>query len=629
MAAQQQRMEIPAGGIADFAKTDEEISELEALEARQDFGQSGIANFSDVAGRMAGYGRFGDDSVAHVQTGELIVPKQLIDNNPRLRDQIFSELREAGIEDPEQYVVGSSVNRVNPDTGLMEFGFLSKLWKKLKGAVKKVVTVVLPIALGAFFGAPGAALGSGIATLINGGDLKDALKAAAISGITAFGLQKVGIGQKGGSRGAAARAAEEEATKELAGNLASETLQQGGGDAVAGELVSAADVTGEALSLSSAGPDLAATQLASVNNAGVADAYKAAQDGANVGFFGREGGLGAGQTLGPNGVIPTGEGLTTNIGPTQARFNLSSPNVAPTAAPPTFLEELAAKPSEMYGAVSDGVNSMKDLITSDNKFSNAMFRGGKDQAQAAKLLSDQASQRGTDAMVGAEASFDALNTARESRGLAAYSKTSPQYEAALDKAFNSAVSTAPQKLGLLTRYGPTAALGVAALAATGGFETPEDDNPDILERDEFGNLVTGATYIRRDPGKYMVNQLGNFELNTETGEYEDIRERKDSDNDPTNIAQASMVRDNPYLDTSRYGSVVRAAEGGAMYPRRNGGIMPYEGTANEDSVRALLMPGEFVMTTKAVRGAGNGSLNQGINNMYGIMRNLESKGRVA
>ena len=621
MAAQQQRMEIPAGGIADFAKTDEEISELEALEARQDFGQSGIANFSDVAGRMAGYGRFGDDSVAHVQTGELIVPKQLIDNNPRLRDQIFSELREAGIEDPEQYVVGSSVNRVNPDTGLMEFGFLSKLWKKLKGAVKKVVTVVLPIALGAFFGAPGAALGSGIATLINGGDLKDALKAAAISGITAFGLQKVGIGQKGGSRGAAARAAEEEATKELAGNLASETLQQGGGDAVAGELVSAADVTGEALSLSSAGPDLAATQLASVNNAGVADAYKAAQDGANVGFFGREGGLGAGQTLGPNGVIPTGEGLTTNIGPTQARFNLSRPNVAPTAAPPTFLEELAAKPSEKYGAVSDGVNSMKDLITSDNKFSNAMFRGGKDQAQAAKFLSDQAAERG-------KSFADAKRLAFESDPLS--STLTPAYkDSQISGAFQKGYAAAPQKLGLLTRYGPTAALGVAALAATGGFETPEDDNPDILERDEFGNLVTGATYIRRDPGKYMVNQLGNFELNTETGEYEDIRERKDSDNDPSNIAQASMVRDNPYLDTSRYGSVVRAAEGGAMYPRRNGGIMPYEGTANEDSVRALLMPGEFVMTTKAVRGAGNGSLNQGINNMYGIMRNLESKGRVA
>ena len=66
-----------------------------------------------------------------------------------------------------------------------------------------------------------------------------------------------------------------------------------------------------------------------------------------------------------------------------------------------------------------------------------------------------------------------------------------------------------------------------------------------------------------------------------------------------------------------------------MYPRRTGGIMPTEGIPNEDSVRALLMPGEFVMTTDAVRGAGNGSLNQGIDNMYSIMRNLERRGRVA
>ena len=189
MAAQQQeRLEIPAGGIADFAKTDEEIAALEAEEARRDFGDAGIANFSEVAGRMAGYGRFGDDSVAHVQTGEIIVPKELIDNNPRLRDQIFAELREAGIEDPEQYVVGSSANRINPDTGLLEFGFLSKLWKKLKKAVKKVIGVVLPVVLSFVPGLGpilGSALGSGIATLVQGGDLKDAFKSAAIAGGTA------------------------------------------------------------------------------------------------------------------------------------------------------------------------------------------------------------------------------------------------------------------------------------------------------------------------------------------------------------------------------------------------------------------------------------------------------------
>ena len=53
--------------------------------------------------------------------------------------------------------------------------------------------------------------------------------------------------------------------------------------------------------------------------------------------------------------------------------------------------------------------------------------------------------------------------------------------------------------------------------------------------------------------------------------------------------------------------------------------MPNEGIPDEDSVRAMLMPGEFVMTTDAVRGAGNGNLNRGISNMYDMMRNLENR----
>ena len=73
--------------------------------------------------------------------------------------------------------------------------------------------------------------------------------------------------------------------------------------------------------------------------------------------------------------------------------------------------------------------------------------------------------------------------------------------------------------------------------------------------------------------------------------------------------------------------VTAAADGGAIFPRRNGGIMPNEGVPGKDSVRAMLMPGEFVMTTDAVRGLGNGNLNQGIQNMYSVMRNLESRGR--
>ncbi len=55
--------------------------------------------------------------------------------------------------------------------------------------------------------------------------------------------------------------------------------------------------------------------------------------------------------------------------------------------------------------------------------------------------------------------------------------------------------------------------------------------------------------------------------------------------------------------------------------------MPNEGIPGQDSVRAMLMPGEFVMTTNAVKGLGGGNMRQGINNMYDMMRGLESRGK--
>ena len=85
---------------------------------------------------MAKYGRGGDQFVAHLAPGEIIVPAPLIENNPELRDSIFGHLREMGIENPEQYVVGASANSINPETGLMEFGFLSKVFKGVKRVVK-------------------------------------------------------------------------------------------------------------------------------------------------------------------------------------------------------------------------------------------------------------------------------------------------------------------------------------------------------------------------------------------------------------------------------------------------------------------------------------------------------------
>jgi len=76
----------------------------------------------------------------------------------------------------------------------------------------------------------------------------------------------------------------------------------------------------------------------------------------------------------------------------------------------------------------------------------------------------------------------------------------------------------------------------------------------------------------------------------------------------------------------KLGDVMRLNEGGATYfPRRDGGIMPSEGSGTKDDVPAMLTAGEFVMTRDAVKGAGNGNLNQGIQRMYGMMDKLEDR----
>ena len=65
---------------------------------------------------------------------------------------------------------------------------------------------------------------------------------------------------------------------------------------------------------------------------------------------------------------------------------------------------------------------------------------------------------------------------------------------------------------------------------------------------------------------------------------------------------------------------------GQYFPRRNGGIMPSEGSGQKDDVPAMLMAGEFVLNKKAVKGLGDGDLNKGIERAYAMQNRLQSKG---
>jgi hypothetical protein len=69
------------------------------------------------------------------------------------------------------------------------------------------------------------------------------------------------------------------------------------------------------------------------------------------------------------------------------------------------------------------------------------------------------------------------------------------------------------------------------------------------------------------------------------------------------------------------------------YGKKDGGIMDLQdggesvgpGTGTSDSIPAMLSDGEFVMTAKAVRGAGGGDRREGARKMYEAMDNLEAR----
>ena len=67
------------------------------------------------------------------------------------------------------------------------------------------------------------------------------------------------------------------------------------------------------------------------------------------------------------------------------------------------------------------------------------------------------------------------------------------------------------------------------------------------------------------------------------------------------------------------------AEGGVM-DLQDGGESKGPGTGTSDSIPAMLSDGEFVMTAKAVRGAGGGDRREGARKMYEAMDRLEARG---
>ena len=575
-ALKEEELVIPAGGIADFYLDDDEFEAMNRADAKREFGGAGIANFQDVASRMASYGRYGDDKLVHAETGELIVPKALIEDNPELRDSIFDHLRDMGIEDPERYVVGSDANSINPDTGLPEF-FLKKIFKKVtktvkkvvkkvKKVIKKVAPVVLPI-VGSMFMGPiyGAALGSGIATLINGGDLKDAFKSALISGGT--GALFSGV----------------------SGAISGEGFMSGISNAAnPANLTEGFSNIGKAFTGDFSGASFANMKGGPASEGGTS--YKALSEGAQLSdVAGGSSGL-------PSTTTQPGTIVTSDTGQTFT-YNAQGQLVPTTTAgaQEAVLANVKANTVTLNGqtyAPVQGTTGSFDMSTLNMPPGYTETPGVMDSLKDAFNFGEGRSF--TESMgdiflpSGAPTPTELMSA---NKGMT------------LDVAKQVAADMAP---GLLRTFGPAAAAGTALAAGAGFFTAPEQEELDMSQY----TGPTGEDLIAADPEKYRIQ---NLDPRYSTG--------------PTEI-------ESPYTIVPGQGTFVNpfvrpqyAAEGGEIFPRRVGGIMPDEGIPGKDSVRAMLMPGEFVMTTDAVRGLGNGSMRQGINNMYDMMRGLEARGK--
>ena len=152
----------------------------------------GEPSIQALATGLGTLGRYGDEYMVHAAHGETVVPAEILEANPELKNQLFQQMRLMGIKNPNRYVVGNSLNSINPLTGQPEF-FFKKIFKAVRKVIKKVAPIVVPIIGNMIAPGIGGPIASALLTKVQGGDWGDALKSAAFS----YGASALGSGIRG------------------------------------------------------------------------------------------------------------------------------------------------------------------------------------------------------------------------------------------------------------------------------------------------------------------------------------------------------------------------------------------------------------------------------------------------
>jgi energy-converting hydrogenase Eha subunit B len=513
----------------------------------QAFSEGGLATLRPITEAIRQQGRYGDTMLAHISPREASILKEL----------------------------GGS-GTINPYTGLPEF-FLKKLFKGVGKALKKVGqavkkfanTTVGKIVIGAtlFFVAGPAALalfGSTAApallaatqgfvaaagtSLIGGRNLKDSLKAGAIGALTAGAFTGI-------TQGASAFRSTAPTT--------------------GAPVVESVGITPDQAAL----PDLgtAARETA-------AQAYP--------------------------GTVDTAAGTTAQSFP--ATVDTASPIPQATGIETVmpgdpFAATQTSMPSPVAAAPADGFRFYEAGrgVAAPAPATAAQKLGSMVGATEAQFVPAEAQRSLLDRILPSR--IEAANTMSPRDALAQISRETERSVQALEAVPTNTVegqmiadrlAQLTKGPGLLTKYGPLAAVGLGTLAATGGFKAEEPQVPPGFEDMAMG-ISPGQQLLEERPDLYGL-RFGGVNTVSSTSPFQ-------------------YYRPQPVMGAAKGGEAARS-----KFPRKNGHISG-PGTGTSDDIPAMLSDGEFVFTAKAVRNMGDGSRRKGAKRMYALMKKLEGR----
>lgn len=625
----------------------------------QAFAEGGIASLRPIAQAMQGMGRGQDTMLAHINPQEARVLQMM-----------------------------GGIGTINPSTGLREYGFFKSIGNAIKsvgkavsGAVKGVVNavkdfakssvgkIVTSVALGFFLGPAAAGLlgvssVAGVAavsgfvggfgsSILAGNSFKDSLKNGAIGGVTAGAVAGVtgGMGafESGSYAGPTTVAGQWDkainsgksllgiSTPSTAGtSISAEQLGTSVDsiDAAAGvptaptveQLVNTpqADLTlgREALSYDGSGLGQPTTNFASANIPGrtLTDTSSLAGSIDRLGTVAPpsaglpiESGTSLG-TIPEIGLAPSGQTTSEYL---QGVRQIGADSFAEGAIPPGSI-----RPAYMDSFAQPATPFTQPQAGFMDQLSSGDYTGAAKTAYGNTV--DYFSPGVREA---------AANQAAENAYNSAYAKTLASTKG--DVIAARAAATAAQSAAapsFFSTYGPIVGAGLGAAYLGGAFTPEEPGRPGVAPKE------TGTDLLRAQPGVYGTTPGGaNVTYASLPSGY--------SYSPMQMLYRPQVTMGNPYGNI--YGQRRMFAEGGIAalapskynlggyasggigsmakkYPRRTGEISG-PGTGTSDDIPAMLSDGEFVMTAKAVRGAGKGSRREGAKRMYAMMRKLEGK----